>query len=79
MGLQAALTPGRAVGAAAGGAAHVPGTVRPVGVVLIVLALLLLPVAVLVSGAVASGILGTLLTKDAEARHEGSELVELNT
>jgi len=49
-----------------------------VGVVLIVLALLLLPVAVLVSGAVASGILGTLLTKDAEARHDGSELVDLN-
>ncbi len=49
------------------------------GVVLIVLALLLLPVAVLMSGAVASALLGTLLAKDAEARHEGSELVDLNT
>jgi hypothetical protein len=50
-----------------------------VGPVLIVLALLVLPVLVLLSGAVASALLGTALTRDAEGRHAGSELVDLNT
>jgi hypothetical protein len=48
------------------------------GAVAIIIVLLLLPVAVLMSGAVASAILGHLLWKDAETRHEGSELIELN-
>lgn len=47
------------------------------GAVLIVVALLLLPVLVLMSGGVASAIIGQLLTRDAEARHEGSELLHL--
>ncbi|HSL58725.1 MAG TPA: hypothetical protein VK866_12845 [Acidimicrobiales bacterium] len=37
-----------------------------------------IPVGVLVSGAVASAILGWSLRDHAEATHEGSELVDLN-
>jgi hypothetical protein len=48
------------------------------GAVAIVIVLLLIPVVVLMSGAVASAVLGWFLVSDAEARHEGSELVELN-
>ena len=48
------------------------------GVVAIVIVLLLIPVAVIMSGAVVAGILGQFLTKDAEVRNEGSELLDLN-
>ena len=48
------------------------------GVVLILVALALIPVAVLMSGAVASAIFGQLLVRDAERRHEGSELLGLD-
>jgi hypothetical protein len=48
------------------------------GPVLIILVLMLIPVAVVMSGAVAAAILGHVLWKDAETRHEGSELIELN-
>ena len=47
------------------------------GAIVIVLVLVLIPVTVLMSGAVLSGILGQFLVRDAEARHEGSELLEL--
>lgn len=46
-------------------------------IVLIVAMVVFIPV-VLMSGMVASAILGTLLKGDAEARHEGSELLDLN-
>ena len=49
------------------------------GAVAIVLVLLILPVLVLMSGAIGSAILGHFLGKDADERYEGSELVELNT
>ncbi len=50
-----------------------------IGAVLMVLALLVvIPVGVLMAGAVAAAILGTTLTDDAEARHAGSELLDLN-
>lgn len=49
-----------------------------VGPVVIILVLLLIPVVVMMSGAVASAVLGFVLGRDAEARHEGSELIELN-
>jgi hypothetical protein len=49
-----------------------------VGAVLIVLALLLFPVVVIMSGAVASGLIGQLLYRDGVARNEGSELLELD-
>jgi hypothetical protein len=48
------------------------------GAVAIVIVLLLLPVLVLMSGAVASALLGEALRRDANVRHEGSELVDLN-
>ena len=48
------------------------------GAVAIVIVLLVLPVLVIMSGAVAAAILGTFLVKDAEERNEGSELVDLN-
>jgi hypothetical protein len=52
---------------------HVIG---PVAIVLILL--VIFPVGLLMSGAVASGVFGFFLQKDGEERHEGSELLELN-
>jgi hypothetical protein len=48
------------------------------GAAIIIVVLLLIPVVVLMSGAVGAAVLGTFLTKDAEDRHEGSELIKLN-
>jgi hypothetical protein len=47
------------------------------GAIAIVVTLLLFPVAFLMSGAVASVILGQVLQKDGEARFEGNELLDL--
>lgn len=47
------------------------------GAIAIVVVLLLIPVAVMMSGAVAAGLLGQFLWKDGEIRHEGSELLDL--
>jgi membrane glycosyltransferase len=50
-----------------------------IGAVLIVVVLLLLmPFLLFMTGAVAAAILGWALKADAEQRHEGSELIELN-
>jgi hypothetical protein len=50
-----------------------------VGAVIIVLVLLVvLPVGFLVGGAVVAAVMGQSLDADARARHEGSELNELN-
>jgi hypothetical protein len=48
------------------------------GAVLIVIGLLLFPVAFLMSMTLLAGSLGAALKKDGEARHEGSELLDLN-
>ena len=48
------------------------------GAIAIIIVLLLLPVLVLMSGGVASALIGFFLGRDAEARHEGSELLELD-
>jgi hypothetical protein len=48
------------------------------GAIIIVVVLLLIPVGVFVAGAIASAVLGTALTRDAEARYAGSELIDLN-
>lgn len=48
------------------------------GVVIIVLVLLAFPVVVGLSTAGIAALLGHLLYKDAEVRHEGSELVDTN-
>ena len=48
------------------------------GVVAIIIVLLLLPVIVLMSGGVASALIGFFLGRDSDARHAGSELLELD-
>lgn len=50
----------------------------PVGPAIIVIVLVVaIPVGVLVSGGVMAAILGTFLTKDGDARYEGTEYVEI--
>ncbi len=49
------------------------------GAVVIILVLVaVIPVAVLVSGAIAAAILGSFLRYDVDKSHEGSELIDLN-
>ena len=48
------------------------------GAIAIVVVLVLFPVAALMGGSALAGVLGQLLWKDGQTRHEGSELVELN-
>lgn len=48
------------------------------GVVAIIIVLLLLPVLVLMSGGVASALIGFFLGRDADERYAGSELLELD-
>jgi hypothetical protein len=48
------------------------------GVVAIVIVLLLIPVIVLMSGGVASAVIGFFLGRDADRRFAGSELHELD-
>lgn len=47
------------------------------GAIALILAMLLIPVAVIMTGAAASAILGEVLRRDGEHRHDGSELLEL--
>ena len=47
-------------------------------VVIVVVLVVVIPVAVMMSGAVVAAALGWALKDDAEARHQGSELVALN-
>ncbi len=48
------------------------------GAIAIVVVLLLLPVLVCMGSAVIAVVLGVVLNHDAEVRHEGSELLDLN-
>ena len=48
------------------------------GAIAIVVVLLLLPVLVCIGSAVIAMVLGVALNNDAEVRHEGSELLDLN-
>ena len=48
------------------------------GAIAIVVVLLLLPVLVCMGSAVIAAVLGVVLNRDAEVRHEGSELLDLN-
>lgn len=47
-------------------------------VVIVIVLLVVIPVGVLASGAAAAAILGYFARDDAERRHEGSELLDLN-
>ena len=50
-----------------------------VGTVAIIIILsVLVPVAIIMTGLLFSGILGTILQKDVDREHEGSELFELS-
>ena len=44
----------------------------------LVVVLVLFPVLILMSGGVASAVIGAVLQRDGETRHEGSELLELD-
>lgn len=48
-------------------------------VILVLVIVFALPSAVLISGGVASAVLGHFLRTEAEQRHAGSELLDLNT
>jgi hypothetical protein len=48
------------------------------GVLMIVVLVIVIPVAVMMTGAVVAAALGWSLKEDAEATHEGSELIALN-
>ena len=47
------------------------------GAIAIVILLLLIPVLVLMTGGIASAVLGEVLYRDGRARNEGSELLDL--
>jgi hypothetical protein len=47
------------------------------GPILIVIVLLLIPVALFMTGAVVAGVLGYFLRRDIEAEYEGTEYVKL--
>jgi hypothetical protein len=47
-------------------------------VIIVVLLVIVIPVGVLISGGVLSGIIGAVLKKNGEDTHEGSELIETN-
>lgn len=46
--------------------------------IIVVVMVLVLPPLMLISGGVVAAILGKVAKDDAEARHEGSELIDLN-
>mgnify|MGYP000234543252 CR=1 FL=1 len=48
------------------------------GAVLIVIALLVFPVIAIMGSVTIAGLLGWALNRDAEERHEGSELIDVN-
>ena len=47
-------------------------------VLMIILLVVVIPVGILVSGAVVASLLGGLLKRDVDAAHEGSELLEVS-
>ena len=48
-------------------------------IAIVVVVVVVLPVSFMMSGAAVSAILGFLLKQTADAAHEGSELIDLNT
>jgi hypothetical protein len=47
-------------------------------VIIVVVLVVLIPVAVIMTGAVVAGILGWALKENGDTTHEGSELIDLN-
>lgn len=50
----------------------------PGAIAIVIVVVVAIPVGVLVSGAVASALLGWLINDDVDRSHEGSELLETN-
>lgn len=50
----------------------------PGAVLIAIVVVVVIPVGVLMSGGVASGLLGYFLKEEAEKSHEGSELIDTN-
>jgi hypothetical protein len=48
------------------------------GAIILAVVILLIPVAVIMSGAAAAALIGWALKSDADGRFEGSELIDLN-
>jgi hypothetical protein len=48
------------------------------GAIAIVVALLIFPTLVLITGGVAAAIIGSFLQRDGEIRHDGSELLQID-
>ena len=46
--------------------------------IMVILLVVVIPVGVLMSGAIGAWIIGHFLRADADARHDGSELIDLN-
>lgn len=46
--------------------------------IIVVVLIVVIPVSVLMSGAAGSAIIGLFLKNEADANHEGSELIDLN-
>ena len=46
--------------------------------IIVIVLVIAIPVGILMSGAIGAWIIGHFLRSDADARHEGSELVDLN-
>lgn len=46
--------------------------------IIVVVLVIAIPVSILMSGAVASAIIGFFVRAEADANHEGSELIDLN-
>lgn len=47
--------------------------------ILVVVLLVVIPVGVLMSGALGAAVIGFFVREEADARHEGSELIDLNS
>ena len=50
----------------------------PGAVIILIVLVAAIPIAVLMSGGIASGLLGYFLKEEAEKAHEGSELIDTN-
>jgi hypothetical protein len=57
--------------------AHPAQTVAVLGPVIMVAVLLLIPIAVIMTGAVVAGLLGFFVKKDVDSSYEGTEYLEL--
>ena len=48
-------------------------------IIVAIVIVVIIPVSLFIGGALAASVIGTVAKRDAEQRHEGSELIDLNT